>query len=148
MWANPKSFLKNSANILFILVFFILAGGCEYDHKALIEKTLDAREKAWNTKNIDLYMEQVSPVYQYKPDSKQSLRDFLTENLLIWDSVHIHTYNKLIYIDGEYAKVTQDFQMSVEKKGKTSVFSGAEAFVLKKHGYFSPRWLFVSGLDN
>ena len=55
MQKKPTKLLKNLANSFFAVLIFcaLILGGCSVDDKALIEKTLDAREKAMNNKDVD-----------------------------------------------------------------------------------------------
>lgn len=134
--------------ISFFLFALLLLTACEVDHRGLINKTLDARETAFNEKNLELYLSLISKDYVYKPTSKLSIEDYMKEYLLIWDVVHFKTYNRLVYINQGYARVSQDFQLSVQKEGKKPiVMSGAEHFELKKGGWISPEWKFFKGLD-
>lgn len=147
MQKKQQSFLKNTSRTLALLALVLIIVSCEADHKALIEKTLENREEALNDKDVKAYLALVSKNYQYKPESTMTIRKFMEENLLIWDVVHIQTYNRLIYIEGRFARVSQDYQLSVQKKGKTQLFSGAEHFLLQKEGFIKPVWRFVKGLD-
>ena len=146
MIKRRTSFCRKSSSLFFLILLVVICAGCEADHKALIEKTLDAREDAMNEKNLDAYLALISKDYQYSPDSKMTIKLYMEENLLCWDIVHIKTYNRLIYIEGGYASVNQDYQMSLTAKGETKLFSGAEHFLMKKEGIFSPEWKFVKGL--
>lgn len=149
MRVKQKNFHRNSISFLFLFIFLVTGfSGCEYDHIPLIEKTLNQREKAWNSMDIDLYMSMVGRHYKYKPNSKMKIRQYLEENLLFWDMAHLQTFNRKIYIEKDTARVTQDYKMSVTKNGKTQVFSGSEKFLLKKYGLLSPKWKFIGGLDN
>lgn len=140
-----KSLQKWTSLFLFAL---LLLSACEVDHKGLINRTLDARETAFNERNLELYLSLISKDYVYKPTSKLSIEEYMKEYLLIWDVVHFNTYNRLIYTSGGYARVSQDFQLSVQKNGKKPVvMSGAEHFELKKEGWLSPKWKFFKGLD-
>ena len=122
------------------------AGG---DPKVLVEKTLDAREKAFKEQDINTYMKLVSDDYVYKEGAKGTIREYLEENLAPWDEVDIRTYNRVITFKekNQFAEVHQDFQMSVTRGGKTKVFDGAEFFMLMREGGLFPSYKFISGLD-
>lgn len=156
MGEKPKNFWQKHRNSLlvvlavfgaFALLVLVAIVGFEPDDKALIERTLEARERAVTGQDIDFYMTLVSQDYQYKPQTSQTIREYMEKHLSFWDTVHLQTYNRNIYIDGDLASITQDYQMSVEKKGKTRVFDGTERFLLKKVGVLKKSWLFVGGLD-
>jgi hypothetical protein len=133
--------------IVFFLLLVLLTSSCQQNPKTLVEKTLDAREDALNSKNIDAYMTLIGKDYQYKSEASTPLREGLASHFNFFDSIHIRTYNRLIYFEGKFADITQDFQMSVMKDGKAQVFSGAEYFVFQKQGGLFPKWLFIKGLD-
>ena len=147
MYAKPRNFRKNWTSFLFVLMVAIVCFSCQADPKAQVKKSLEARENAINSRDIQAYLQLVSPDYKYKPATKMTMQQFMEEHLMFWDEVHIQTYNRLIYIDKKFARVSQDFQLSVQKQGKTKVFSGAEHFVLKQEGFFNSTWRFLEGLD-
>jgi hypothetical protein len=147
MQTKAKSSKNSSISLLVLILLSLTLTGCEVDDKGLIDRVMGSRAAAMSAQDLDAYMALISPDYKYKPTSKQTVREYMEENLMFWDSVHMQTYNRLIYIDKPIARVSQDYNMSVTKNKKTQVLSGAEHFVLKREGWLSPKWQIIEGVD-
>jgi len=138
---------SNSVAALLALATLLLLSACA-DDRALIDRTLDARERALNTKNLDDYFALFSPDYLWA-QSKDEYRAIMTKRFAHYLSVEYHPYSRQVDIDGDTARVVQEYRFTlIDRYHQTKSFNGTDHFQLKRSGFWPFRqWLFYQGLD-
>ncbi|MCL4233761.1 MAG: hypothetical protein KJ042_04495 [Deltaproteobacteria bacterium] len=130
----------------------ILASGCGAHPELLVEKTLEARQKALASLDVEGYVALFHPQYRYKPDSTQTILSQTQARFAKYRTIQLYTTNRRITFeqDGEIASVVQEFTLQAELlDGQIVRHSDTEYFKLKRHrrwGLFT-EYLFFEGLS-
>ncbi len=132
------------------LLFLVILAGCAApDAVGLVEKTLDARQKALKNKDVEAYVALFHPDYVYKSGQVETITSQTVKRFQIHDSILLQTFNRRISFeqDGEIARVVQEYRIITQRAGKTASASGTEHFLLKRQkGLIKTRFLFFQGL--
>lgn len=95
----------------FSILLIVLVVSCGNSQNRDIEKVLDTREKAFETKDEGLYMSLISPEYKQEQKGKiigpDEVRKNFNINVKLFDSVSLSTSDRTIYRDGDKAEVFQ-----------------------------------------
>jgi hypothetical protein len=130
-------------NLLFLLltIFFLLA--CQISEEERIHQTLNRREEALQKRDLSLYLSCLSKAYQEKDEDFDRLQSRIGGYFKTFDRIEFNHWDRTIYIEGETARVIQQFHLEVERGGKKNRYSGKEALVLKREGR---NWKITRGL--
>jgi len=95
----------------FSILLIVLVVSCGNSQNRDIEKVLDTREKAFETRDEGLYMSLISPEYEQEQKGKiigpDEVRKNFNINVKLFDSVSLSTSDRTIYRDGDKAEVFQ-----------------------------------------
>lgn len=108
-----------------------------------IQRVMQVRAQALNTRNINLYLTVISPVYSDKGKDRAQLQDGLEAGFKIYDSVVYQADEQKVKIKGKQAEVTGSYRMKVVIRGKEMVLDGKEHLLLSKE---SDGWKIIAGL--
>lgn len=136
--------IRIKALLLFLPFLFLFS--CSINDNKLIEQTLDMREKAYETGDVELFMTLVSPNYL----SIKGGRTIKTGELKInfeglskfFDKIDLSHSNRSIYFEGDKAKVVQKSLVKiemVEEKIKTNFVMNEVIEMEKNNG----KWLII-----
>ena len=133
-----------------VLALCLLLAGCFSSPETQVENTLDAREKALNSLDVDAYTALFHPDYQYRSDEIETITSKISKRFMAYQSIHISTHNRRITFeeDGNIARVVQEFRLvTVDIDGNRKSAEGTEHFLLKrKRSLFRSSYLFYEGL--
>jgi len=105
-----------------LALLLLLAAGCA-DDRDLITQTLDARNQALNTRNVEAYLELISPDY-LKADPQYDARQSITQTFVKMASVQIQIFRRDIQFRSEdIAEVYQEYKMVFTTSNTTIAFS-------------------------
>lgn len=130
----------------------LAASGCGAHPELLVEKTLEARQKALASLDVEGYVTLFHPKYRYKPDSTQTIRSQTEQRFAKYKTIQLYTTNRRITFeqDGEIASVVQEFTLQAELlDGQVVRHADTEYFKLKRHRRFGifTEYLFYEGLS-
>lgn len=144
------------ARAVVVLAFAAFAAaistGCGAHPELLVEKTLEARQKALASLDVEGYVALFHPQYRYKPDSTQTIRSQTEQRFAKYRTIQLYTTNRRITFEqnGEIASVVQEFTLQAEMlDGQIVRHADTEYFKLKRHrrwGLFT-EYLFYEGLS-
>jgi len=107
-------------SILFICLIVGL-NSCGNSDRKEIESLLSQRQKALETKNIELYLAGISPSYHVEKDGEviniDRLKKQFETNVSLFDDIQINSKDQSIYIEGNKANVAQrtDVKLRIDK---------------------------------
>jgi hypothetical protein len=130
-------------NHLFFLftIFFLIA--CQISEEERIQQILNRREEALQKKDLSLYLSCISKSYQDRDEDFSRLQNRMEGYFKTFDRIEYSGWDRSIQIEGDQARVTQQFFLRVEKAGKGNHYSGKEALFLKKE---RKEWKIIRGL--
>src|SRR3990172_9866305 len=110
--------MREKQLILLLLVFIpFLITHCGDSDRNKIEDLLLKRQKAFETKNVNLYMSCISPTYRQEKDGKVVVIEEIKKNFLsnvnLFDQIKVSHYDRSIYNKGEKAVVAQKTKVDV-----------------------------------
>jgi len=137
----------NRITILFIS-FFILLVSCGNSDRNQIEDLLSNRQKAFETKNVNLYLSGVSPEYSDNYNGKrigiEDIKKRFLSNVSIFDSVKIRNRDISVYIDNDKAIVVQKAEVKLKIENDGSLYKLNERI---SFGKVDGRWRIVKESD-
>ncbi len=133
--------MSRSRNLFFFLLLFLWA--CQSSGEEQIRQTMNQRGEALKKKDLSLYLSCISKDYQDRDGDLSQLQKRMEAYFENFDRIGYDYWDRSIEREGEMATVVQQFHLEVEKEGKTSRYSGKEAFVLRKEGR---HWKILKGL--
>lgn len=126
----------------------ITLAACGNPQNSEIQTLLDLREKALETKDVDLYLTVITPDYNETRDDKdftlENLREYFEKTYPIFNTLNITNTDRTIYIKGSDAEVFQINRVEATINEEKSVFQIKEKIALKK---FGDKWLIVKESD-
>ena len=132
------------------IICMVILFSCGSSENKEIEELLSQREKALETKDVELYMTLITPEYsEQKGENVVGLEDikknFLT-NVSLFDTLEINHSDRSVYRNGNEADVFQIILVEASINDSKSVFKLSERIGFKKIG---DKWLIVkeSGAD-
>jgi hypothetical protein len=130
-------------NSLFFLltIFFLIA--CQISEEERIQQILNRREEALQKKDLSLYLSCISKSYQDKDEDFSRLQNRMEGYFKTFDGIEYSSWDRSIQIEGDQAKVAQQFFLRVERAGNRNRYSGKEALFLKREGR---QWRIIKGL--
>ena len=126
---------------LLFVIFFLLA--CAVSEENKIRETLNQREEALRKKDLSLYLSCISKAYQDKDEDFEGLKKRIEGYFKTFDRIEYTSSDRSFFIEGETAKVVQQFHLEVERGGKKNRYSEKEAIFLKKE---EGSWKIIKGL--
>jgi len=130
------------------ILLIVLVVSCGNSQNRDIEKVLDTREKAFETKDEDLYMSLISPEYKQEKKGKiigpEEVRKNFNVNTKLFDSVSLSTSDRTIYRDGDKAEVFQKTVVNAEDADGRKKLTLNEKMVLARE---NGKWLIVKESD-
>lgn len=127
---------------------FIILAACGNPQNSEIEKLLYLREKALETKDVDLYLTVITPDYSETRDDKdfalEDIKEYFEKTYPIFNTLNITNTDRTIYIKGSDAEVFQINRVEATINEEKSVFQIKEKIALKK---FGDKWLIIKESD-
>jgi len=127
--------------IVLLALFILLA--CQISEEERIHQTLNRREEALQKKDLSLYLACISTVYRDKEEDFSQLQKRMEGYFKTFDQIKYNSWDRSIYVEGDTARVIQQFHLEVEKGGRKNRYPGREALFLKKEGR---KWKIIRGL--
>ena len=134
-------------SLLFICLL-VLVNSCGNSDRREIESVLSQRQRALETKNLELYLECISPGYRVDKKGEvidiDKLKKQFETNVSLFDDIQISSKDQSIYIEGDRANVAQrtDVKLRIEKdKG---AFRLSENLVFEK---IDGKWRIIKESD-
>ncbi len=134
-----RSFL--STLTLLLIGLFIL--NCHASEEENIQGVLNQREEALRKRDLSLYLACISESYQDKGEDFAALQRRVAESFRLFDGIDYVSRGRSVKIDGNEARVFQEFDLSTIKGDKKSSYSGKESLLFQKEG---GGWKIVKGL--
>lgn len=134
--------------LFFSILLIVLVVSCGNSQNRDIEKVLDMREKAFETKDEDLYMSLISPEYRQEKKGKiigpEEVRKNFNVNVKLFDSVSLSTSDRTIYRDGDKAEVFQKTIVNArDEEGNKKLKLNEKMTLARENG----EWLIVKESD-
>jgi len=129
--------------IPFLLLTLSMFLACQISEEEKIHQTLNRREKAFQKKDLPLYLSCVSKAYRDKEEDFGQLQERIQGYFSTFDQIKYNNWDRSIHIEGDTATVIQQFHLEVERGGRTNRYSAKEALFLKKEGR---KWKIIRGL--
>jgi len=127
--------------IVLLALFILLA--CQISEEERIHQTLNRREEALQKKDLSLYLACISTAYRDKEEDFSQLQKRMEGYFKTFDQIKYNSWDRSIYVEGDTARVIQQFHLEVEKGGRKNRYPGREALFLKKEGR---KWKIIKGL--
>ena len=140
--------LYYSLLIIHFLLFITLSCG-NNSQDSEIESVMDKRKKAYETKDLELYMSLISPEHSWKKKDKPVVsagdieKNFVNTSKM-FDTVKISDAERSIYIKGKEAEVVQLITVEATINDSKSKFKILEKLRLKQ---FDDKWLIIKESD-
>jgi len=122
-------------------ILWLLAGRPAEEHS--IEQVLLRRENALTGENIKTYMRLISSQYNHQGTDREELRSRILHSFQVYDDINFKSFDRKIYFYGDYATVTQKFNMHALQMGSQKTWSGHERLTLRQT---EEGWKIVKGL--
>ncbi len=133
---------------LLALLFILLAASCGGQGDKEIDQVLDTRTKAFETKDLALYMTLISPDYKQEKKGKtiglQEVEKNFRINVELFDKLAVRNADRTISSDGKKAHVVQKTYVDASIEGSKSKFRIIEKISLAK---VNGKWLIVEESD-
>ena len=139
---------KNLSLIFSVFILLLLITSCGGSDRKEIEDVLSKRKKAFETKNLELYLSCISPTYREEKNGhvigiEEVKRNFLS-NVSVFDQIKISYSDRTIYHKGERADVAQKTAVEVRMEKEEGHFLLKENLGLEK---IKGRWRIVKESD-
>jgi len=130
------------------LLFILLAASCGGQGDKEIDQVLDTRTKAFETKDLALYMTLISPDYKQEKKGKtiglEEVEKNFRINVELFDKLAVRNADRTISSDGKKAHVVQKTYVDASIEGSKSKFRIIEKISLAK---VNGKWLIVEESD-
>ena len=130
------------------LLFILLAASCGGQGDKEIDQVLDARTKAFETKDLALYMTLISPDYKQEKKGKtiglEEVEKNFRINVDLFDKLSVKNADRTINSDGKKAHVVQKTYVDASIDDSKSKFRIIEKISLAK---VNGKWLIVEESD-
>ena len=133
--------MRRHVPILLLALFTLLS--CQISEEEKIHQALNRREEALQKKDLSLYLSCVSSAYRDKEENFGQLQKRIEGYFKIFDQIKYYSWDRSVHIEGDTARVIQQFHLEVEKGGRTNRYSGKEALFFEKEGR---KWKIIKGL--
>ena len=133
---------------LFFIFIVVLSIGCGSSDKSEIGDILSKREKAFETKDVEIYLSCISPNYEAERNGKvigiDEIKKKFLSNVSLFDSIEIESDDTSIYVQVDKALVAQKTDVRVKIDKDESLFRLDERLGFEK---VDGRWLIVEESD-
>jgi len=141
--------MREKRLILLLLVFIpFLINHCVDSDRNKIEDLLSKRQKAFETKNVNLYMSCISPNYRQEKDGKvigiEEIKKNFLSNVTLFDQIKVSHYDRNIYNTDKRANVSQKTKVDVRLEEDNSRFQLSENIMFEK---INGEWKIVKESD-
>ncbi|MGH7808543.1 MAG: hypothetical protein ACRENT_10680 [Thermodesulfobacteriota bacterium] len=142
--------MKNRVLIFFLPIFvlLLLIVSCGKSDENEIEELLSRRHKAFESKDVDLYLSCISPDYKEEKGDQvigiEDLKKNFLSNVSIFDQIEISYSDRSMYQEGEKAEVVQKTAVEVTIENDQSRFQINEKIGL---GKIKGKWAIVKESD-
>ncbi len=130
-------------NLFYLLLPIVFLLACQISEEERIHQTLNRREEALQKKDLSLYLACISTAYRDKEEDFSQLQKKMEGYFKTFDQIKYNSWDRSIYVEGDTARVIQQFHLEVEKGGRKNRYPGREALFLKKEGR---KWKIIRGL--
>jgi len=132
-----------------LLMFLILlANSCGNSDRKEIESVLSQRQRALETKNLELYLGCISPVYRVDKNGEiidiAKLKKQFETNVSLFDDIQISSKDQSIYIEGNRANVAQRTDVKLRIDKDKGAFRLSENLVFEK---IDGKWKIIKESD-
>jgi hypothetical protein len=114
----------------------ILLASCGDSDRKGIESILSQRQSALETKNLELYLECISPGYRVEKNGEvvdiDALKKQFETNVSLFDDIQISSKDQSIYIEGNTANVAQRTDVKLRIDKDKGAFRLSENLVFEK----------------
>jgi SnoaL-like domain len=130
------------------LIIICLIVSCGNSEDRAIEEVLSTRNKAYETKDVDLYMTLIAPDYKQVKNGKvigvaEVKKNFLT-NVSLFDTIDLANSDRTIYRDSNKAEVAQITLVNAVVNKTKSRFKVNDRIVFENR---NGKWLIVKESD-
>ena len=133
---------------LIALLFILLAASCGGQGDKEIDQVLDTRTKAFETKDLPLYMTLISPDYKQEKKGKtidlEEVEKNFRINVDLFDKLSVRNADRTINSDGKKAQVVQKTYVDASIDESKSKFRIIEKLSLAR---VNGKWLIVEESD-
>ncbi len=134
-------------SLLFICLI-VLVGSCGNSDRKEIESVLSQRQRALETKNLELYLECISPGYRVDKNGEvidiDKLKKQFETNVSLFDDIQISSKDQSIYIEGNRANVAQRTDVKLRIDKDKGAFRLSENLVFEK---IDGKWRIIKESD-
>ncbi|MDA2918422.1 nuclear transport factor 2 family protein [Desulfobacterota bacterium AH_259_B03_O07] len=134
-------------SLLFISII-IFSIGCGSSDKREIGNILSKRQKAFETKDVEIYLSCISPNYEEKKKGEvigiDEIKKKFLSNVSLFDSIEINSNDTSIYVQVDKALVAQKTDVRVKIDQDESLFRLDERLGFEK---VDGKWLIVKESD-
>ncbi|HSE83694.1 MAG TPA: nuclear transport factor 2 family protein [Thermodesulfobacteriota bacterium] len=139
---------KNLSFFLSVFILLLVVSSCGKSDEEEIEELLSKRQKAFETKNVELYLSCISPEYKQKKDEtvigvEEIKKGFIT-NVSVFDRIELSPFDRNIYQDGDKAEVFQKVKVNLKIEKEENQFVLREKLGLEK---VNGKWFVVKESD-
>ncbi|HLE24521.1 MAG TPA: hypothetical protein VI935_02590, partial [Thermodesulfobacteriota bacterium] len=108
---------KKRLILLLLVIIPFLITHCGDSDRNKIEDLLSKRQKAFETKNVNLYMSCISPTYRQEKDGKvigiEEIKKNFLSNVTLFDQIKVSHYDRNIYNTDKRVNVSQKTKVDV-----------------------------------
>lgn len=139
---------KSLSFFLSVFILLLAVSSCGKSDEEEIEELLSKRQRAFETKNVELYLSCISLAYKQKKDDAVIgiggiKKGFLT-NVSVFDQIRLSPFDRSIYQDGKKAEVFQKVKVNLRIEGEENQFVLREKLGLEK---VNGKWVVVKESD-
>jgi hypothetical protein len=131
-----------------IICLVLLLDSCGNSDRKEIESVLSQRESALETKNLELYLECISPGYRVDKNGEvidiDKLKKQFETNVSLFDDIQISSKDQSIYIEGNTANVAQRTDVKLRIDKDKGAFRLSENLVFEK---IDGKWTIIKESD-
>jgi ketosteroid isomerase-like protein len=133
--------MRRPLSILLLTLLTLLS--CQISEEEKIHQTLNRREEALQRKDLPLYLSCISNAYRDKEEDFGQLQKRIEGYFKTFDQIKYNSWDRSVHIEGDTARVTQQFHLEVEKGRRTNRYSAKETLFFEKEGR---KWKIIRGL--
>jgi hypothetical protein len=131
-----------------IVCFIVLLASCGNSDRKEIESILSQRQRALETKNLELYLGCISPGYRVDKNGEvidiDKLKKQFETNVSLFDDIQISSKDQRIYIEGNRANVAQRTDVKLRIDKDKGAFRLSENLVFEK---IDGKWRIIKESD-
>jgi hypothetical protein len=141
--------MSKKLSLLFsVFILLSISTSCGNSDREKIEEVLSKRKKAFETKNLELYLSCISPNYREEKSGQvigiENLKRNFLSNTSIFDRIKISYSNRTIYLNGEKADAAQRTAVEVKLEKEEGHFTLKENIGFEK---IDGKWLISKESD-